>query len=169
MKPQITNFTGFLAHPETDHTETDMSKIVGTAEYDVEWPDGTTETLYTGLRPGENFGWNLKVIEAAQAWRDAGGVIPAYVAPTPDDLREAMPTLTARQFRLGLVGAGRSLSDVDNAIAAIPDQAEREAARIEWLYATTFRRSHPLVISLAPALGFTPEALDTLWTEALTL
>ena len=108
----ITKVHGFDPHPETDPTVTDMSKIVGACSYDVQHENGDTETLVTGLRPGENFGWSLKVIEAAQVWRNAGGSIPEWTPPTPDELRAAMPTLTARQFRLGLLQSGRSLAQV---------------------------------------------------------
>ncbi|NKI61767.1 hypothetical protein HCG46_26065 [Labrenzia sp. PO1] len=167
--PTITNVIGFEASTETDHTEMNMAKIVGAVAYDVIWPNGHTETLYTGLRPGDNFGWTIKVIEAVQAWRNAGGVIPEWVPPTPEELREKMPSLTARQFRLGLLQSGRSLSQVETAIAAIADPTEREKAQVEWEYAAEFNRMHPLVVSLSVTLGFTPEDVDTLWQSSLQL
>lgn len=146
-----------------------MRRIIGVAHYEVEYPDGSTEAIFTGLRPGENNAWNLEVIEAAQVWRSAGGVIDAWVPPTAEEIREVMQPLSARQFRLGLISSGKELSQVDAGIAAIPDATERGLAEVEWGFATTFKRAHPLVVSLSLALGFTPEEVDTLWEQALQL
>lgn len=81
---------------------------------------------------------------------------------------DIFPTLTSRQLRLGLVANGISLSSVEAAIDAIEDPTDREVARIEWEYATTFERSHPLVNQIGTALGLTPEQIDDMWTEAAT-
>ncbi len=170
MNCEIIEFYGFVPHYETDHMETNMSKIIGGCSYKVRHTDGSLEVLHTGLRPGENGGWSVKVIQAAQAWRNAGGVIPEWVPPTPEELREQMPSLTARQFRLGLLRSGRSLSQVETAIAAIADPTEREMAQVEWEYAAEFNRTHPLVVSLSVTLGFsTPEEVDALWLSSLQL
>lgn len=169
MKAIITKFHGFLPHWETDHTETDMGLIIGSAHYEVQYPDGSTEDLFTGLRPGENNAWNEKIIAAAQTWRNQGGAIEPYAPPTQDEIRAVMKNLTARQFRLGLLQAGRSPDQVEAAIAAIPDETERNKAKIEWEYASEFQRQHPLIESVSAALGLSPEDVDTLWNEALTL
>ena len=97
------------------------------------------------------------------AWVAEGNTIAPY-EPPPEPLRP----LTARQLRLGLVTNGISLSSVEAAIDAIEDQTDREVARIEWEYATTFERSHPLVNQVGTALGLTPEQIDDMWTEAAT-
>ena len=89
--------------------------------------------------------------------------VAAFLNPPPP-----MPTLTSRQLRLGLVLNGISLSSVEAAIDAIEDETDREVARIEWEYATTFERSHPLVNQIGAALGLTPEQIDAMWTEAAT-
>jgi len=57
---------------------------------------------------------------------------------------------------------------VEAAIDAIEDETDREVARIEWEYATTFERSHPLVNQIGAALGLTPEQIDAMWAEAAT-
>lgn len=106
---------------------------------------------------------------AVRNWLDAGNAVPAWVPPTPEELREQLPSLTARQFRLGLLQSGRSLSQVEAAIAAIADPTEREKAQVEWEYAAEFNRTHPLVVSLSATLGFTPEEVDTLWQSSLQL
>jgi len=98
------------------------------------------------------------------AWVAEGNTIAPY-EPPPEPLRP----LTARQLRLGLVLNGISLSSVETAIEAIEDPTDREVARIEWKYTTTFERSHPLVNQIGAALGLTPEQIDAMWTEAATL
>jgi len=169
MQPEITIFFGFLPHYETFPNETDMERIVGIAHYQVQWPSGEREELYTGLRPGENFGWNLSVIQAAQDWRNAGGTIPEWMPPKVEELRPLMKPLTARQFRLGMLSRNWTIHEVNSAIDATDDDMERLKAQIEWEYATEFQRLHPLIVSLSESLGFTPEEVDTLWQEALEL
>ncbi|QFT30989.1 hypothetical protein FIV00_10915 [Labrenzia sp. THAF82] len=169
MNADIIEFIGFEPHWETDHTETAMAKVVGTANYRVRYPDGLEEELLTGIRPGENNAWNIKVIAAAQAWLDAGGVIPEWVPPSADEIRTAMPPLTSRQIRLGLFHSGTTEDDVASIIAKISNPAERAVADIEWRTADTFERTHPLVTQLGPALGYTPEVIDDLWAYYLTI
>ncbi len=138
MEATITNFIGFEPHWETDHTEMEVRRITGITHYQVAYPDGTKEELFTGLRPGENTGWNLKVIEAAQAWRDAGGVIPEWSepAPTADRVKaEAAKrilvvcpewkqrNLTARAVELAIKGASNWTAE---------EQAELAAGQAIW-------------------------------------
>lgn len=82
---------------------------------------------------------------------------------------EPLRPLTARQLRRGLVLNGISLSSVEATINAIKDATEREMARIDWEYATTFERSHPLVNQIGAAMGLTPEQIDAMWTKAAAL
>ena len=88
---------------------------------------------------------------------------------SPEECRANLPSLTARQFRLGLLSANRTFSQVEAVIAAIEDEIAREKAMVEWVYAATFNRTHPLVVSLSAALGFAPEEVDALWQDALAL
>lgn len=110
---------------------------------------------------------------AIKAWMAANPEFPigafAPYNPTPEQARQEMPSLTARQFRLGLVAGGKTPTQVTAVIDAMPEGAEKEVAKIEWEYATTFKRTHPLVMSLGGALGLTPEQIDTMWANALTL
>jgi len=76
--------------------------------------------------------------------------------------------ITMRQARLELLNVGK-LSDVDTALAAIPDEQQRQAAQIEWEYATVIERNAPLVQSLTPALGFTESEMDDLFKRAMLL
>lgn len=77
--------------------------------------------------------------------------------------------LTSRQLRLGLVDNGFSLAQVEAAIEALPDGADKEKARIEWQYAGEFKRDHPLLMNIAAQLGISTEQFETMWTEAQKL
>ena len=84
--------------------------------------------------------------------------------------RQKLPTLSARQLRLALLGLGLTGAQVEAQIAAMPGTpAEREAAMIEWEYATTYQRDHPLVVMLGLALGLTEAQIDNAWQGAATL
>jgi hypothetical protein len=94
--------------------------------------------------------------------------IPA--PPPPPEPPPPQPvTLTARQLRLGLLGLGVTGAQVDAAIAAIPDEMEREAAMIEWRHASEYRRDHPLIASVSAALGIPAATIDAAWSHAATL
>jgi len=83
---------------------------------------------------------------------------------------QSMPDITARQLRLALLSLGVTGAQVEAAISDMPvPDAEREAARIEWEYATSFYRQHPLVAQIGAALGMTEDQVDTAWRNAATL
>lgn len=86
---------------------------------------------------------------------------PPPVQPPPPAV------VSMRQARLALLQIGK-LADVDAAIAALPSPA-KEAAQVEWEYATEVRRDSTLVRQLAPALSLDEAALDALFTLAHTL
>ena len=89
------------------------------------------------------------------------GIVPEpFVAPTPP-----MPLITARQLRLQLISMGLSLSSIDVFIDNMPEQ-QRQQARVEWEYATSYDRSHPLVEVLAGALSLNDEEVDNAWRAA---
>jgi hypothetical protein len=75
-------------------------------------------------------------------------------------------SVSARQIRLWLVRNGISLSQVDAAIDAIPDQLQRDSVRVEWDYAPYVERAHPMLIPLAAALGLTEIQVDQAFIEA---
>ena len=114
-----------------------------------------------------------KVVKAAadkqgatwmQAWEVA--------ALTPEEMESARrvlvpPAVTMRQARLALLGAGL-LASVDAAIDGLPSP-QKEAARIEWEYATEVQRSSGLVPMMGVALGLDDAALDALFIEAAAL
>lgn len=119
--------------------------------------------------------------DLVEAWGQAGNPKAAEWAalpPRPSDEHQwiggawALPTqpipesVSARQIRLWLIRHGVSLSQVDAAIAAIPDQQQREECRVEWDYAPYVERSHPMLIPLAAALGLSGEQVDEAFREA---
>ncbi|WP_051000065.1 hypothetical protein [Sinorhizobium fredii] len=118
-------------------------------------------------RPDDGFGLN----PAIRQWLTDNPEFPIvpYAAPTDEEIRASMPSLTARQLRLGLVSGGFIPAQVSAVIEGMQEGAEKEAARIEWEYATTFNRMHPLIASVGGALGLTDEQIDVLWTAALGL
>lgn len=90
----------------------------------------------------------------------ADGLPPAASVP---------PSITARQIRLWLVAHGHSLADVEAAIDAIPDAAQREMVRVEWEYAPYVERSHPMLVPLAAALGMSAADVDAAFRAAEVL
>lgn len=87
----------------------------------------------------------------------------ATPAPTPDELRAAMPNLSARQLRLALLSIGIAEPDVD--FKLIND----DAGMIEWKFASYFRRDHPLIATLGPLFSLPADQIDTLWMWASEL
>ncbi|ASY63618.1 hypothetical protein SJ05684_c21770 [Sinorhizobium sojae CCBAU 05684] len=130
--------------------------------------DETYDVKYCS-RPTDTFGLNPTI----RQWLADNPDFPIepYVEhiPTIEEVRAAMPNLTARQLRLGLVSGGFSIVQVDAAIAAMPDGVEKENAKIEWEYATTFKRTHALIGSIGAALGLTEDQIDTMWNAAASL
>lgn len=94
--------------------------------------------------------------------------IDPQAAAEIDRAREPQ-TISARQIRLWLIARGISLAAVDAAIAAIPDQTQREMTKVEWDYAPYVEKSHPMLISLAAALGLDAAAVDAAFREASQL
>lgn len=95
--------------------------------------------------------------------------VAAGNTPEPVPVVIVIPvSVSMRQARLALLAAGL-LDDVDTAIAAIPDDAQRMAAQIEWEYAATVDRSSQWTATLAAALGLDDAALDALFQQAAAL
>ena len=90
---------------------------------------------------------------------------PSY-EPTLEERRAAIAPVTPRQARLALLEAGK-LADVDAALATLPSP-QKEAAQIEWEYATEVQRGSALIASLGPALGLDDDAVDALFENART-
>jgi hypothetical protein len=76
-------------------------------------------------------------------------------------------SVSMRQARLALLSYGL-LDDVDSVIIAMTEP-QRTQTQIEWEYAQTVERDNALVALLGPALGLDDEAIDGLFTLAVTL
>ena len=76
-------------------------------------------------------------------------------------------SVTMRQARLALLGAGL-LAGVDAAIDSLPSP-QKEAARIEWEYASEVQRNSGLVPMMGVALGIDDATLDALFIGAAAL
>ena len=110
---------------------------------------------------------------------EADGSQDAYIKPdltsitkTQADALRAPATaapsvISMRQARRALLQSGL-LSQVDNAIAAMTG-TEGDAARIDWQFAQTVDRSHPLVAAMTTQLNLTAQQLDDLFTLGASL
>ncbi|OCP37209.1 hypothetical protein BC360_05065 [Ensifer sp. LC163] len=118
-------------------------------------------------RPDDDFGLNPTI----RQWLADNPSFPIgpYTPPTPEEIRKHMPSLTARQFRLGLVAGGYAPAQVTQAIDTMPDGTAKETAKIEWEYATTFNRMHPLIATVGAALGLNDTQIDAMWLAAVNL
>lgn len=119
-------------------------------------------------RPDDPYGVNPQI----RLWMSENPEAPvhAYVPPvalTPEEARALMPNLSARQLRLGLLSSGITPTNVAAVINGMPDSPEKEAALIEWEYATEFRRTHALLVQVGAALGLTETQIDTMWTASI--
>lgn len=146
------------------------------------WADAAQETLTGNIKFAEfdephpfgmSAGTVVKYEHEAEFWQKANagdyGAIAAFIPPTTEELRAAMPSLTARQLRLGLVSNGISLSSVTATIGGMPAGPDKDKAQIEWEYASTFNRMHPLIATVGAALGLNEEEIDNMWLAAIGL
>lgn len=92
-------------------------------------------------------------------WRQTWEVRLLPPAPVPAQC-------TRRQGRLALLQAD-ALDDVESAIAAIKDPAQRKAAQIEY-EADTWERSNAFLQAMWSQLGGTESELDDLFRSAVT-
>lgn len=76
--------------------------------------------------------------------------------------------VSARQIRQALILSGIQLSQIDDAIATMPDP-EKTLAQIEWQYSNVFERNRPLSLQVAVMFGWSGSQLDALWVLAGSL
>lgn len=91
---------------------------------------------------------------------DAAAAEASAPAAVPD-------VISMRQARLALLGAGL-LTDIDAIIASLPSPM-KEAAQIEWEFASEVARNSPLIATLAPSIGLDAGAIDALFVAAIAL
>lgn len=122
------------------------------------------------------FATNISPPEAPEdcdvVFTGGGWAIEEILLPEPEIPTAPLPFpgITATQLRLALLGLGIDNAQVEAAINAMPGtDMQREAARIQWEYATIFLRQHPLVAAIGAALGMTDAQIDEAWLNAATL
>ena len=87
---------------------------------------------------------------------------------TAQELDDRKPkVVTMRQARLALLSQ-KLLSNVDAVIASFPSP-QKEAAQIEWEFASTVERNSDLVAMLSQSLSLTDEQMDALFQAASEL
>lgn len=72
-------------------------------------------------------------------------------------------SITPRQLRLALVGAGISLDAITTALEG------NDFALIEWEYSSEFRRDHPMVSAIGGQLGMSEDQIDDLFIQSATI
>lgn len=90
-----------------------------------------------------------------------------FAPPVVEESSE-IADVTPRQIRQALVLMGISLTDIDNALNALPEPT-KSLARIEWEYSISFQRHRPLVESVGAMMGWNSTQLDNLWRFAAGL
>lgn len=100
-------------------------------------------------------------------WSYDGSTFATPAMPDVTPIEVVPQTVTMRQTRLALLSAGL-LDRVDSAIAAM-ESPDKEAAQIEWQFASAVERQSAFVAQIAAALELDDEALDNLFTTAAEL
>lgn len=136
---------------------------------DITDMDGIRGAMQFSVNPTDQFGLGPTVRAAVEQWIAEGKEIIPYTPPTEDEIRAAMPSLTRRQFRLGMMSLGITSTSITDHIETIADPTEREVAMIEWEDATQFERTHPLVVNLSAAMNIDPATLDATWMEYVSV
>lgn len=124
--------------------------------------DPETKTIITRISPcdGTATGTPFSVYEGEPA--DVDRFVALLTAVVPK-------TVTATQLRLWLVTHGIALTAVDAAIAAIPDEMQRQIVQVLWQTAPYIERTHPMLIPLAAAFNLTEAQVDAAFIEAATM
>jgi hypothetical protein len=117
------------------------------------YTDSTNQVVY---RINDDGSCESHLVEVIADWLAEGNT------PEPADIPPVIiPTLTMRQARLALLGAG--LLDEVEAVITTPSD------RIWWDYSTIVERNHPLVNAVLTALGKTESEIDEMFIGAATL
>lgn len=125
----------------------------------------------------ENLKWEYIEDHRGEIWynkENGDEVIIDYLGEIKDELiqrdkpvfpepEKPMPRLTQRQIRRALLSVGK-LDMVDTFINTMKSP-EKEAAQIDWDYASSFDWNNPLVKALIPNLGENEEEVKKLWLK----
>lgn len=132
------------------------------AEVNPNWVDMNGQWVPFTATADDVMVYGRELFQAAVA---SGNVTP-FQAPSSEELRAVMRSLTPREFRDALIDADIMPDQVTAAIEQMPDPKARAKALNAWEYPTQFVRTDPLVGQIGSIFGLTPEAIDALWIEA---
>ena len=105
--------------------------------------------------------WEIVELFSTQAEKDA-----AIAADIEAKRKASVPaSVTRRQAKQALLLNGL-LGNVQPAIDAIPDAAQRAMIQIEWDDSQVFDRNRPALIALGTALGLSSSGLDEIFVQA---
>ena len=105
--------------------------------------------------------WEIVELFATQAEKDA-----AIAADIEAKRKASVPvSVTRRQAKQALLLNGL-LANVQPAINAIPNAAQRAMIQIEWDDSQVFDRDRPALIALGTALGLSSSGLDEIFVQA---
>ena len=108
--------------------------------------------------------WEIVELFSTQVEKDA-----AIAADIEAKRKASVPaSVTRRQAKQALLLNGL-LANVQPAIDAIPDAAQRAMIQIEWDDSQVFERDRPALIAIGSALGLTSVQLDDLFIGAAQL
>ena len=125
--------------------------LIGVGLYE---PKLAVPALSTELLPPVPAGGQVpRFVDGAWVLEDPAVLVAPYTEPVPQQV-------TMRQARLELLERGL-LDDVEAAIAAAG-----RAAQIEWEYATTVERGHPVIAAVQQQQGLSDADMDDLFREA---
>ena len=128
--------------------------------------DGEADVPNPALIASDSAYLDFVLQRAIESWCKMYAPVVAPEVP-PVEVNGVPQTVTMRQARLALLGAGK-LSLVDAAIDGMPEP-QKSAARIEWEYSNEVQRNNSFVSALGPALGMTEEQIDQLFIAAAKL
>lgn len=82
------------------------------------------------------------------------------------NLNQSPRAVSARQIRLWLINNNINLSTIETILDTIPDEQQKNVAKVEWEYAPYIERNHPMVDVIAGALGLNEEQINSAFIEA---
>lgn len=118
-------------------------------------------------RPDDDYGLAPTIRSKIDQWITDGKPVAPYEPPTPEEIREMMPPLQKWRFETVIALEGLK-DDIDTAIENLPEP-QKTIAKNKREFVPEFYRTDPLFDLLGSLIGKTPEEIDTLWEQALTL
>lgn len=102
-------------------------------------------------------------LECIYSDEEAAGIREMWSANIAAEAARVPSSVTPRQFRRALSQAGLRAA-VEAAIAAADEETQDT-----WEYAVSIERNHPMLVTMAAAIGVTDAQLDSLFRLAATL